>query len=642
MSAELKIRILSGEAVVRAGKLPSGMNAVHEHPALRLEANVAPAARADLGNGRAALLFGRLLGRRDAEGVLVTGAAATELAALATQSPAQWAAAREGRYIVAIVNGGTCNVFADRFGKIDLFLQEGAGGTAVATDLSLLPESPGKAGFDQAALAHTLTYYGHRPPKRHTIYQGVQRLGVGDVAILDGRCRIERSAFKPVRSADYSERDHDRYADLFLSFLKSAGSDAGNVVYLSSGWDSTSILAGLVHLFGAGKVRAFIGRMHYSERSGICNQFEIDRASKMAAHYGVQLDIVEFDYARKGPPRIEQAAPLFKRHQYQSLTGLNHLSLADGVRSAGCADRPVFAGEISDGAHNLGFSQYVSLFHPSYEFREYADKMSSYLFGPTYLREVLAGRGLQDAVYSFFRGRSGDTKFDAPESDASASTRRMFVDFFLRNGRRPFWSIDNEPLLTKDGARLYTETMTDQYLADTAKATPEELYSWYLHLYNSFHWQGSTVATLQTTAAHLGIEAHLPYWDGGLQDFLSAMPESWGRGLDFNSTKYPLKWMLKNRVPYPYHLQTGPHSYTYDVDPRFNHGEEFMCHSSVTPVAQATLAKRPYREILSDKTFDLTYIDGLVDEFVGNRMTAGARLNHLISVYLLCQSGWYA
>ena len=38
----------------------------------------------------------------------------------------------------------------------------------------------------------------------------------------------------------------------------------------------------------------------------------------------------------------------------------------------------------------------------------------------------------------------------------------------------------------------------------------------------------------------------LPFWDNRIQSFLSAMPESWGRGLELKPTKYPLKWTLQN------------------------------------------------------------------------------------------------
>ena len=48
--------------------------------------------------------------------------------------------------------------------------------------------------------------------------------------------------------------------------------------------------------------------------------------------------------------------------------------------------KSVFCGEISDGAHNLGFSQFTTIFHTSKHFREYSDKMASYLYGPTFMQ----------------------------------------------------------------------------------------------------------------------------------------------------------------------------------------------------------------------------------------------------------------
>jgi 7-cyano-7-deazaguanine synthase in queuosine biosynthesis len=40
----------------------------------------------------------------------------------------------------------------------------------LASSLDLLPENPSKDGFNQAALIHTLTYYGYCPPKKDTLY----------------------------------------------------------------------------------------------------------------------------------------------------------------------------------------------------------------------------------------------------------------------------------------------------------------------------------------------------------------------------------------------------------------------------------------------------------------------------------------
>jgi len=42
-----------------------------------------------------------------------------------------------------------------------------------------------------------------------------------------------------------------------------------------------------------------------------------------------------------------------------------------------------------------------------------------------------------------------------------------------------------------------------------------------------------------------------PFNDYRLIEFLSKAPEKWGRGLDFNHVKYPLKWVAKNKIKFP-------------------------------------------------------------------------------------------
>ena len=104
-------------------------------------------------------------------------------------------------------------------------------------------------------------------------------------------------------------------------------------------------------------------------------------------------------------------------------------------------------------------------------------------------------------------------------------------------------------MLTKTGQEFYSAEMESTYLNKAAQElTTETLYSWYLHLYNSFHWQCSTVDTIAITAQAQGLCVALPFWDSQLHEFLSAMPESWGWGLELKPTKYPLKWMLEHCV----------------------------------------------------------------------------------------------
>lgn len=639
----MKVRIASG---TRIPALPpaNGLVAASRHAGLVMEATD-DVRLVRMGDGRVTFVAGDVVGIRGRAGEMrATDAGSPEVRDLVSEMPI--AGARdvlEGRFVLGTVSSDTALVTADRFGQVDLYYQTGEGWTVLASDLSLLPMSAGATAYDQLALAHALSVYGYRPPKRHTAYRGVRRIGVGEVAQLHaGRIEVTETPWQPLAVGNYGERERHEYADLLLDAVRVRGSRYGNVVYLSSGWDSTSLLACLVKLFGARKVRAVIGRMQYAERSGVINQFEIDRARAMADYYGVRLDLAEFDYRKQGPELLEGLAPLFRSHGFASMTAVNHGVLADHVARTTGGDEAVFAGEISDGVHNLGFSQYVTIFHPVLAFREYSDKMASYLYGPTFFGLFLADQFANDPIYALMRGRAGDGIFEEPARDVADRKRQMLASFFLRGGRLPLWSLRNTRVLTEGGRDAYSREMETTYLARAAaEVTPETLYAWYLRLYNSFHWQGSTVATIYTTAEARGLRMNLPFWDSRLQEFLSAMPESWGRGLDLNPTKYPLKWTLTHRVDYPMHLQTGPHSYLYDVDPSFSHTAELLYGSAFAPYFRDVLGRRAYRDVLAPDVFDHVYLDGLVRRYLDGTETRGAEMNDLLTLCLLSSVGWY-
>jgi hypothetical protein len=471
----------------------------------------------------------------------------------------------------------------------------------------------------------------------------VRRIGVGErLAVRDGRASVAERPFVPRRTGHYGDSEREQYCQLLLDAVEERSSRYGNVVYLSSGWDSTAILACLVKLHGPGKVRAVLGRMQYAHRSGVINQIEVDRATGIANYYGVPLDIAEFDYRSSGPELFDELRPVLRAHNICGLGALNHWLLARRVAETSTGEEAIFAGEISDGAHNLGFSQFLTIFHPSLDFREYSDKMLSYLFGPSFLPRFAQGLADSDPVYQIFRHRAGSAAFDALAEGESARRRQLLSSFFLRANRLPLWSLRNSRFLTEAGREHYTSDIETQYLARAAEALePETLYAWYLQLYNSFHWQGSTVATIALTAGLHGLRVEMPFWDAALQDFLAAMPESWGRGLDLNHTKYPLKWMLEHKIDYPYHLQVGPHSYLYDVNPRFSLAAEVLFASAFSPYLAAAMRDRSYRRILSAEIFDLDYIDGVVDRYLAGHQADGAELSDLTLLCWLSAVGAY-
>ena len=197
-------------------------------------------------------------------------------------------------------------------------------------------------------------------------------------------------------------------------------------------------------------------------------------------------------------------------------------------------------------------------------------------------------------------------------------------------------ALSNSSLITKHGVEEYSREMENCYLKDIAdEMIPENIYSCYLHLYNSFHWQGSTVISFDKTCEYFDLNGHLPFLDKKIINILSVMPEKFGRGLDFNNTKFLLKEMLKKYVDYPNHLQDeGPHSYLYDINPNFNHSYEILYKSSFKNILRKKLKKGEFMKNLSKENFDMNYIKKIKINYLKNKKLSGQNLNNILALTL--------
>ena len=555
----------------------------------------------------------------------------------------------EGNFVGIITEKGkNAWVFGDSFTRTEVFFCRCRDGVIVSTDLECIAKLLPSITYSQVSIANMLNLYGYFAPKKQTMYSEIERLGVGEMLqYTDRSVELTQRPFFPLQSRRYAEQDHGRYADLLENAVQVRGTDFGtNWVFLSSGWDSTSILAMLNKIYGASKIRCVIGEMLYSDRAGVINSFEIERAKKVAEYYKIPLDIVPLDLRTQEAVEYwkEIRSTLRKQHVY-SFSAYNYYRLTDHILSASGPEDAVFAGEISDGVHNLGFSQFATILeHPDLNFREYSDKMACYLFGPTFFKRIIDNDYHDDAVYKLLRGRLNGAEFDDVEGNLTEAERRLnfFKSFFLRNYRLPFYGLHNTKMVTAAGAELFENALSETYLKNAAeKVIPETVYAWILHLYNSFFWQGGTVRCLGSRLAAEGRRLRLPYWDGKLHEFLSEMPENWGRGLELKPTKYPLKWTLENRVDYPLHLQTGPHSYLYDINPQFSHASEVLYGSYVSNFYKEILKDRPYESLMQKEYFDLDYLGKLVDEYQKGTEHTGQERTDLLALATISSIGWY-
>lgn len=551
----------------------------------------------------------------------------------------------EGNYSGVMIDSNDIVVFGDKFNRVEIFYTYQKNGIVFSSDLESIIDLLPEVEYSQPALASVLSIYGYYAPKKHTIYEGVYRVGVGEyVTCRNGSIVFGQRKFTPSAVKRYSDRELHEYSNILEASVLKRASDSCNWIFLSSGWDSTSILAILVKHFGPSKVRAVIGEMLYSDRAGTINQFEIDKANKIADYFGIRLDIIPFDLrCDSAVDYWKKLSQNLKKQHIYSGSALNFGRLNDYVLKNSNSDDSIFAGEISDAIHNFGFSQYATILeHSDLGFREYSDKMASYLFSPSFFKKIIANTYRDDFVYKVLKGRCGNVEFDDDiELDEAQRRFKFFASFFLRNVRIPFFGQNNSRMLKPEGASLIESELGDYIAGVSEKAEPDTLYSWILNMYNSFFWQGGTIRCFQANLHDTGRKLKLPFWDIDLHDFLSEMPEDWGRGLELKPTKYPLKWMLENKIDYPIHLQTGPHSYLYDVNPEFNHASEFLFGSHLSSYIKTLLKGYPYESILSETYFDLAYLRRIVDDYQNDIELIGVERNDLMALAVFCLTGWY-
>ncbi len=555
----------------------------------------------------------------------------------------------EGTFIGILVDPRTSRVelFSDSFARIDCFYAETGRGLVVSTTLDPIFERVAPQ-YDQLMLAHFFSMYGWNPPKSHTIYSNVQRLSVGEIISFSSSGLSKRSIeWRPESYGDYGPQDLEKYYQALRTSVISRADQSGvNWVWFSGGWDTSAILAILIDEFGTDKVQQIIGRMNFSSKTGpaIMNVFELEKAERICAFYGIKPNFVDFDLTNPDTAKyVERGLPYFRaRHVYNN-GGNNFMRLSDGIVNIAGKGHTVFNGDASDSFHNFGFCQYHNVVHPKKGFQEYIDKMSTYLWGPTFFSRVLDDTYQSDTAYQIIRKLYEGPSFDSTFSSREEKIQSFLLPFFYGGPRIPFTRTVENPILRPGTLGQLRNYPFGQYMPQViGSLTPENIYSWLCHLYHHFHCQGSTMGVVKTALNYNEHRWRSPFHDLGVVGMLSRAPESWGRGLELNNTKYPLKWVCRNKLKFPYEvMEEGHHCYLYEVSEEISPAAEALYRSGLTPLLKDSVKSRSYRDILSPEAFDLDYMDRLVDDYLNGAERVGADFLNTFSLVNLCATGWY-
>ncbi|MBK8574365.1 MAG: hypothetical protein IPN90_01345 [Elusimicrobia bacterium] len=535
-------------------------------------------------------------------------------------------------------------IFADKYSRQDYFYAEENNQFYLSSDLDMLFRffTP---RYDQKMIAHMFSVYGWYVPKPRTMYAGVNRLSVGEIKHLNGfAIETEIIAFKPLPIQEYTQDHLSKYESYLRDSVRTRANQNGTTwVSSSSGWDSSSLIGLLVDEFGAKKVGMITGSMLYSKATNIINSFEIEKIKKIGKFFGIRPEIVPLDFKNKGiVAHWEKLLSFYKSRHIYTIVTHNYSRVSEGLTRLNGDSGTIFNGETSDSFHNFGFSQFVTFFHTVKSFTEYADKMNCYLYGPTFFKKVLEGSYVSDKVFQIFQRMNPQLKLAKNFSSKSGKVRSYLSPLFYGAPRIPFVKTLENPALRKTVQNKTFNYLFDECFQKLDSMTPETIYSWMIYLYHSMHSQGSTVNVQKHAMEKEGHGWRSPFNDLRLVQLLSQAPESWGRGLDLNNTKYPLKWLLKNRLKFPYELlETGPHSYLYDVLEGFSLTKEVVYRSGVSDYFRETIKSKPYRALLDDRSFNVKYLDSITDAYLQKKESDGQDFNNLVTLITLCITGWY-
>jgi asparagine synthetase B (glutamine-hydrolysing) len=510
----------------------------------------------------------------------------------------------EGRFIIISSNEtDSIKIYQDKFGKYDLFYFKKKSSFLISNNFQILVNEDDKK-INVHATTLMLTSYATRPAKKDTIFDNIKRLGISEkIQIKKANIKIITDIFLPNYSETYSEDKITSYFEIFKNYLKNNDTEKNKIIFMSSGFDSSFLTALLTKLFNRKNIFGVTCMHKFNSRSGIYNRFEVERVKKLSKHYGIKTFFIDVNFKDNFEKMSEEISEVSsKRMLFSQIASYMHHVLSIKAKKLNLG-KSLYSGEISDGMHNMGFSQLVSsTSNPSHGFREYEDKKTNYLYSPTFQNLILKNEYLNDQIFNDFYKKNKYEPKKKKFNNYSELVIEIFNNLFLTQ-KRLLLDKSLPTLMNSDSGENYKNYFFKKYFKEVKIKNSKQFYSSVQYLYNSFHWQGSTVSTLNHYPAANGLKMYLPFWNTEVQKFTEKMPENWGRGLELRPTKFPLKEAFKKFLSYPTYLEEGPHSYMYDINQYVSPHTELIINPKTKNYILKIFKKYHPLEFLDKKNF---------------------------------------
>jgi len=517
--------------------------------------------------------------------------------------------------IIEIKKNNNLQISIDKFAKNDLFYYSDHDKFSISNNFKLLVKSLKKKTINQPAVALMMNTLGTRPAKKDTLLNEVKRLGLNqNLSIRNNLSLIDRK-YKCKTTEDYHDSKIKEYFEFYKDYVSNIDKDKNKTIFMSSGYDSSFIAASTRKFDSKAKINGITCKLKYSKRSGVYNKYEILKIKKLSERYDINANFVDMNLVDNFQKYSEEISEVCSQRMLtNSLSSMMH-SILSKKSSIMNSSENIMAGEISDGAHNFGFSQFFTYTdHESNGFREYADKKMCYLYSPSFLKKIQNNTYQNDYVFKEMCQKKNINVRKIKNLSKTDIVNEILGSLFLTSSRLPLEDEKKGPML-KSYDQNYRKYYIDNYFGAQKIDQFESIYSAYLHLYNSFHWQGSTVATLGHFAEANNKNMILPFWSQNIQNYLEKMPEDWGRNLEVNNIKYPLKQSFKRYMDFPEFIEKGYHSYVYDENKYVDPLKEILIEKKTASYIKNIFKERHPLDYFSKNAFDHNYIYKVIKNF---------------------------